>query len=104
VWRTTYRISKKEAEKLRVLRTESDRRAFIRKYFHSDIGDPANYDMVLNTGSLSDRFRCGCHMQRGSADRFHVTSEAMVYRFGSCLKNKGRSMIPVMRQNGRADR
>jgi len=48
----TYGISKKEAEK-RVLRTESDRRAFIRKYFHSDIGDPANYDMVLNTGSLS---------------------------------------------------
>jgi cytidylate kinase len=47
-----YRISKKEA-KLRVMRTESDRRAFIRKYFHSDISDPTNYDMVLNTGTLS---------------------------------------------------
>lgn len=45
-------LPKKEA-KQRVLRTESDRRAFVRKYFHSDIGDPANYDMVLNTGSLS---------------------------------------------------
>ncbi len=34
-------ITKKEAEK-RVLRTESDRRAFVRKYFHSDIRYPAN--------------------------------------------------------------
>lgn len=36
-----------------MLRTESARRAFIRKYFHSDIGDPGNYDMVLNAGTLS---------------------------------------------------
>lgn len=48
----TYNISKKEA-KMRVLRTESDRRAFIRKYFNSDLRDAANYDMVLNTGTLS---------------------------------------------------
>ena len=48
----TFGIAKKEAEK-RVLRTEADRRAFVRKYFHSDIRDPANYDMVLNTGTLS---------------------------------------------------
>jgi len=47
-----YSISKQEARK-RVLRTESDRKAFIRKYFYSDISDPANYDMVLNTGTLS---------------------------------------------------
>ncbi len=39
--------------KRRVLRTESDRRAFVRKYFHADITDPVNYDLVLNTGSLS---------------------------------------------------
>ena len=45
-------VSKKEAKR-RVLRTESDRRAFVRKYFHSDIGDPINYDMVLNTETLS---------------------------------------------------
>jgi cytidylate kinase len=45
-------VSKKEAQR-RVVRTESDRRAFIRKYFHSDIADPINYDMVLNTGTLS---------------------------------------------------
>ncbi|MEE4111764.1 MAG: cytidylate kinase-like family protein, partial [Desulfobacteraceae bacterium] len=48
----THGVSKKEAKR-RVLRTESDRRAFVRKYFHSDIGDPANYDMTLNTGTLS---------------------------------------------------
>ncbi|WP_319522421.1 cytidylate kinase-like family protein [uncultured Desulfosarcina sp.] len=47
-----YGISKQEARK-RVLHTESDRKAFIRKYFYSDISDPANYDMVLNTGTLS---------------------------------------------------
>ncbi|BBO70520.1 cytidylate kinase [Desulfosarcina alkanivorans] len=47
-----YGVSKKEAKR-HVLRTESDRQAFIRKYFHSDIADPANYDMVLNAGSLS---------------------------------------------------
>lgn len=48
----TYGVSKEQAKR-RVLRTESDRRAFIRKYFHSDIVDPANYDMILNTGTLS---------------------------------------------------
>lgn len=48
----TYGIPKQEAKK-RVLNTESDRQAFIRKYFHSDIRDPANFDMVLNTGTFS---------------------------------------------------
>ena len=48
----THNISRSEA-KQRVLRTESDRRAFIRKYFHSDIRDANNYDMVLNTGTFS---------------------------------------------------
>lgn len=48
----SFGVSQQEA-KHRVLRTESDRRAFVRKYFHSDIADPANYDMVLNTGTLS---------------------------------------------------
>lgn len=37
----------------RVLRTDSDRRAFIRKYFHADITAPVNYDLVINTGTLS---------------------------------------------------
>jgi len=48
----TYGVSKDEAKR-RVLRTESDRRAFVRKYFNSDIRDPRHYDMLLNTGTLS---------------------------------------------------
>jgi cytidylate kinase len=36
-----------------VLRTESDRRAFIRKYFNADIEDPTNYDLVINTATLN---------------------------------------------------
>jgi cytidylate kinase len=43
----------KEEAKRRVIRTESDRRAFIRKYFNSDIADPVNYDLTLNTETLS---------------------------------------------------
>lgn len=37
----------------RVLKTESDRRAFIKKYFNEDIRDPLNYDVIINTGTLS---------------------------------------------------
>jgi cytidylate kinase len=42
-----------EEARRRVIHTESDRRAFIRKYFNADIDDPGNYDLVLNTGTLS---------------------------------------------------
>jgi len=42
-----------ENAKRRIIRTESERRAFIRKYFNADITDPINYDLVLNTGTLS---------------------------------------------------
>ena len=45
-------ISKEEAKR-RVLRTESDRRAFIWKYFNADIADATNYDLVINTATLS---------------------------------------------------
>ncbi len=48
----TYGVDKKVARK-RVIRTDSDRQAFVRKYFNSDIRDPAHYDMILNTGTLS---------------------------------------------------
>ena len=44
-------ISLDEAKR-RVMRTESDRRAFIRKYFNADIADPTNYDLVINTATL----------------------------------------------------
>lgn len=42
-----------EEAKRRVLRTDSDRRAFVRKYFHADITAPVNYDLVINTGTVS---------------------------------------------------
>ena len=41
-----------EDARRRIIRTESDRRAFIRKYFNADITDPINYDIVINTGGL----------------------------------------------------
>ena len=42
-----------EAAKTRILKTESDRKAFIKKYFNDDIRDPLNYDVIINTGELS---------------------------------------------------
>jgi cytidylate kinase len=45
-------VTPDEAKK-RIIRTESNRRAFIRKYFNADIADPNNYDVVMNTGTLS---------------------------------------------------
>lgn len=45
-------VSADKAKRL-ILKKESDRRAFIRKYFHADISDPANYDLVINTETLS---------------------------------------------------
>ena len=47
----TYEVTA-EAAKRRIIRTESDRRAFIRKYFNADIADPINYDLIINTGTL----------------------------------------------------
>lgn len=42
-----------EEARRRAIRTESDRKAFIRKYFNADIADPINYDLVINTGKLT---------------------------------------------------
>lgn len=47
-----YGASSDEARR-RVMRTEADRRAFIRKYFNADMTDPLNYDLVINTKNLS---------------------------------------------------
>lgn len=44
-------ISCDEAEKY-ITQTALDRKAFVLKYFHADISDPANYDMVLDTSRL----------------------------------------------------
>jgi cytidylate kinase len=47
----TYGVSESEALS-RIIRTESGRKSFIRKYFNADASDPLNYDMILNTGTL----------------------------------------------------
>ncbi len=43
--------SKEDAEKY-IIKTDSDRRAYLRKYFNADVADPIHYDMVINTGKL----------------------------------------------------
>jgi cytidylate kinase len=48
----TFDLSQEDATR-RVIRTNSDRKAFVHKYFNADIADPLNYDMVLNTEVLS---------------------------------------------------
>jgi cytidylate kinase len=47
-----YNVTVEEA-RARVSKTESDRKAFIKKYFNGDIRDPLNYDLIINTGALS---------------------------------------------------
>jgi cytidylate kinase len=47
----TFKVPAKTAKR-RIVRTESERRAFIRKYFNANIDDPANYDLVVNTGTI----------------------------------------------------
>ena len=46
-----HNVDRQQAER-RIIRTESERKAFIRKYFNADIADPLHYDMVLNTELL----------------------------------------------------
>jgi len=41
-----------EEAKQRVIKIESDRKAFIKKYFNADIADIFNYDLIINTGTL----------------------------------------------------
>jgi cytidylate kinase len=47
----TYNVTAEDAKR-HIIRTESDRRAFIRKYFNADIANPTNYGLLINTGSL----------------------------------------------------
>jgi len=44
--------SKTEAEQY-VVKTENNRKAFVRKYFNADVADPKHYDIVINTGGMS---------------------------------------------------
>jgi cytidylate kinase len=46
-----FTLSEDDARR-RVIKTESDRKAFIRKYFNADIADPDNYDLTINTKNL----------------------------------------------------
>jgi cytidylate kinase len=46
------KITESEARQL-VLKTDADRRSFIRKNFYIDVTDPLNYDVVINTGRIS---------------------------------------------------
>jgi cytidylate kinase len=45
-------ISMDEAREI-ILKTESDRKAFVKKYFNKDITDPLNYDLLINAERLS---------------------------------------------------
>lgn len=47
-----FNVTEDEASS-RILKTESERRVFIRKYFHANISDPLNYDLVLNRARLN---------------------------------------------------
>ena len=47
-----FSVSADEARS-RVLKTDSDRKAFIKKYFNDDIRHPLNYDLIINAGTLS---------------------------------------------------
>jgi cytidylate kinase len=44
--------TKAEAEQY-IVKTENNRRAFVRKYFNADLTDPAHYDMVINTERIT---------------------------------------------------
>jgi cytidylate kinase len=42
-------LNAEDAQK-HVIRTDSNRSAFVRRYFNADVADPSNYDLILNTG------------------------------------------------------
>ena len=61
-----------EDSRQRICRVETDRRAFITKYFRSDMTDPTHYDIVLNseeTGvrGAADQIRLAWTALRGSS-------------------------------------
>jgi len=45
-------MTESEAQK-RILKNDSDRRSFSRKYFYADVTNPLNYDLVINTNRMS---------------------------------------------------
>ena len=63
-----FEISADVAER-RIMRTEANRRAFVRKYFYADIAEALNYGLIINTGSMSIDTAvctiCAAYEQRG---------------------------------------
>jgi len=47
-----YTVPEEEARK-RVIRAQSERQAFIRRYFNADMMDPIHYDLIINTQYLT---------------------------------------------------
>ncbi|MBC2704697.1 AAA family ATPase [Desulfobacula sp.] len=45
-------LNKTDAQR-HIVSTDANRSAFVKRYFNSDATDPANYDLILNTGTLS---------------------------------------------------
>ena len=45
-------LSPEDAQKF-MISTDANRSAFVKRYYNSDANDPANYDLILNTGTLS---------------------------------------------------
>lgn len=45
-------VEEGEAEKM-ILKADSDRRSFSRKYFYADVTDPLHYDLIINTARVS---------------------------------------------------
>lgn len=44
--------TRSEAEQY-VIKTENNRKAFVRKFFNADVADPKHYDIVINTGGMT---------------------------------------------------
>lgn len=45
-------MNKSDTQKY-IVSTDANRNAFVKRYFNSDATDPSNYDLILNTGTLS---------------------------------------------------
>lgn len=69
-----YGASIEEASR-RIMITESNRKAFIKKYFNADIEEPSNYDLIVNTGTLTMETAVG-----GVKATFEIWREQKGYR------------------------
>jgi cytidylate kinase len=70
-----------EDAKRKLIMVDSERKAFTRQYFNTDIDDPIDYDLVINTGYLSIekaakiiKDACGEEDERIERDKISVVS------------------------------